>query len=155
MQEKIESIYFINNYYFLLQLFNPSKMAPREMSREMSENWKHADDFRFSSMRSCASTHEMKCAKIWKLATKCVEPSLGWYAVLEKEQPEKMALLRSRLTMIDWGGNLDEVRKVINGESALTAELPEEVREFARSPSCDVKYFAYYMAYWATYLVQM
>ena len=115
----------------------------------MSENWKHSDDLRFSR------THDKKCAEIWRLATKYVEPSLGWYAVREKEQPEKMALLRSRLTMIDWGGNLDEVRKVINGESALTAELPPQVLKFARSSSCDVKYFAYYMAYWATDLVQM
>lgn len=113
----------------------------------MLQNWKHSDDLRFE-------TYDKKCAEIWKL-TKYVEPSLGWYAVLEKEQPERMALLRSQLTMIDWGGNLDEVRKVISGESALTAELPPQVLDFARSPACEVKYFAYYMSYWATYLVQM
>ena len=96
-----------------------------------------------------------KLDRIWKLVKEHLKPSLGWRCDLEKTQPEMVARLRPQLTKIDWVGDLDEVRKVINGESALTAELPPKVLELARSPSCEVRYFAYYMAYWAAFLEPM
>ena len=117
-----------------------------------------ADELSYGGRLNCIANppgvHE-KLARIWKLVEEHLKPSLGWRCELEETQPAMVARLRPQLTKIDWGGNLDEVRKVINGESALTAELPPQVLEFARSPSCEVKYFAYYMAYWAAYLEPM
>lgn len=124
-----------------------------------SLNWRDADELYYNGRLSGTMIPwqaREKFVKIWQLVDEHIRTKLGSRCTLEKEQPaEFVARLRQPLAAIRWVDNLDEVRKVIDGESDLTGALPPEVLDFARSPACDVRYFAYYMAYWAAYLEPM
>ncbi len=114
----------------------PEPMTPNKYNAEMLVHY------------CIRSPWQVTLSKIFNLVQKHLKDPLG-FSTMEKRFPEKVAKLRPLLIYIQWVGNKDEVLKVIYGPSHLTAELPAEVLTYARSPECNVRQFAFYMASWA------